>query len=261
MRVNRQEFLQKLESVAPGLATRENIEQSSCFIFQGGKLITFNDQIACRLPCKVDWEGAVTAAPLLEILNKMPDDELELTATDGELRYKAKGNRKGGVRMMAEVLLPTDSLEAPTTWQELHPEFCAAIGVVQQCAGRDEQLAILTCVHIHPKFVEACDNYQLARYPLDTGFAGPTLVQRTAIRHITELGMTQFAETESWVHFRNPSKLQLSCRRYVEEYPPLGHHFKGENGVPTTLPASLGEAAESCEVFSKETADNNVVKF
>ena len=37
MNVNRVEFLETLKKVQPGLASRENIEQSQCFVFSEGE--------------------------------------------------------------------------------------------------------------------------------------------------------------------------------------------------------------------------------
>jgi len=46
MKINRQEFLDSLEMVKAGLSPREFIEQSSCFAFKEGEVLTFNDESA-----------------------------------------------------------------------------------------------------------------------------------------------------------------------------------------------------------------------
>ena len=48
MRVSREKLMQALEAVSPGLANRELIEQSSCFVFKSGMVMTFNDEVAGR---------------------------------------------------------------------------------------------------------------------------------------------------------------------------------------------------------------------
>ena len=109
--------------------------------------------------------------------------------------------------------------------------------------------------------IEPSDNFQVSRYTLETSLEESTLVRRDSIKHIIELGMTQFCETESWIHFRNPANLVLSCRRYADEandFPDLSPilDFKGE---PTSLPTGLGEAVEKAEVFSSESTDENQI--
>ena len=51
--VNREAFLHQLESVQAGLSSKEMIEQSSCFAFIKGKVVTYNDEISCRQKCEV----------------------------------------------------------------------------------------------------------------------------------------------------------------------------------------------------------------
>ena len=258
--IDREELLLQLESVQAGLSSREVMEQSSCFVFQNGKVQTYNDEVSCKQDCDLEMTGAVQAEPLLGILRKMSEQTIMITNTDEELIVEGK-NRKAGIRMEAEVLLPVDQIEQPTDWKNLHDEFTEGIQIVIQCAGDDASQFRLTCVHLTPEFIEASDNFQVSRYTLETSFQESTLVRRDSIKHIVELGMTQFCETESWIHFRNPANLVLSCRRYADEandFPDLGPiiDFHGE---PPSLPTGLVEAVEKAEVFSSESTDENQV--
>ncbi len=257
MRTNRERLLQKLEAVSPGLTQKEVIEQSTCFVFQDGKVATFNDEIACV--CEVDLKitGAVQASPLLSLLGKMVEDDIDVDVTDGEFYIKGK-RRRAGIRMEQEVVLPIDSVDAPKKWKDLHEDFVEAVGIVQQCASRDESQFCLTCIHLHSDWVEACDNFQASRYPLSTGIVGSVLMRRDSIRHIAGLDMTEFSETKSWIHFRNPSGLVLSCRRHLEEYPDISKVFD-VSGRKTVLPGGLAEAVEKAEIFSSESIETEQV--
>ncbi len=260
-RVNREQFLTELESVRPGLSVREILEQSSCYVFKAGKVMTYNDEVACSSPTMLgkDLQGAVQADPLLAVLRKLQEDEIEVEAGDGELLIRGKG-RRAGIVMEKEILLPIDVVEKPDTWQKLHPDFSEAIGIVSQCSSKDESRFSLTCVHITPKWVEACDNFQLARWRLKTGVEKPTLVRHSAIKHIVSLGMTELAETDSWIHFRASSGLTLSCRRYIEDFPDLTDILKLDaDAKPMSMPKGLGEAADKAQIFSSENTEANHV--
>jgi hypothetical protein len=114
MRINREEFLKELESVLPGLATREIIEQSSCFVFQENQVITFNDEVACSHATLLDIEGAVVAMPLISILRKLAEEEIEITTSENKEKLLIKGkHKKVEIRMEAEILLQTESVEKP----------------------------------------------------------------------------------------------------------------------------------------------------
>lgn len=258
MRVNREELLKQLELVRPGLAPREEVEQSSCFLFQDGRIRTYNEEISCSIKTKLPITGAVASKPLIAILQKLPEEEVEVTAADGELHIQGK-KKEAGIRMEKDIVLKVE-VEKPKEWKKLHADFTEAVRMAQLCAGTDESQFSMTCVHIHPKWVEGCDNYQMTRYKIKTGITTPTLVRGSSIKHITQLDFEEFAETDSWLHFRSPSGLVLSCRRFVEEYLDLSTLMNVEGGVPTALPKGLAESAEKAEVFSSDNANENVVK-
>lgn len=262
MRINREDLLSALIAVAPGLAKREFIEQSTCYVFGDGVVQTFNDEIACTYPCRLDVRGAVSAAPLQTLLGKLQDDDIEVREADGQFQIKGGSKRwRTGVRMEVEVTLPLDNVEQPKEWHKLHEDFCDAVKLVHGCAAKRDSNFCLTCVHIHPEHIEACDNMQAARWSLDTGVSDDKLIKRETIATIIDLEMTEIAETQSWVHFRNAAGLILSCRRHFdEEYPSIGHLLvKRGEGAPVTLPGGLAEMLDKAEVFSSEAGANNRV--
>ncbi len=269
--VNREEFLHTLESVQPGLSSREIIEQSSCFAFLDGKVVTYNDEIACSHACDVGIVGAVKAEPLLAVLRKLSEDEITITQKNeegkkgkilsSELLIEGK-RRKAGIRCEYEVLLPADKVEAPGKWEPLPEDFADAIALVVNSAGTDQQDFKMTCVHLHPKWVEASDNFQVTRYRMKTGVAEAMLVRASSLKHVPALGMTKFSVSDAWIHFKNPAGLVLSCRRYAEtdDYPDMKPVLDCEGSQPITLPKGLGDAADRASVFSAETSDENQVR-
>ena len=271
-KINREGLLKVLEAVQPGLSTREILEQSTCFIFGGGKVQALNDEIAAcgPIPLGDDVKGAIRAVKLLEILRKLPEDELEIGVEQGQLTLVGK-RRKTGITMESEIHHPlVGTVEVPDTWQQLHKDFSEAVGVVGLCASSDQSVFARVCIHVTPKWVEAHDGIQACRWKLSTGFSGEkkdsgewtgTLVRQASIKHIVALNMTEFSETPHWIHFRNSDGITLSCRRYVEDYPEDSQgEFKKEDGTSVVLPKGLADAADNAAVFSSENSDNNVVK-
>lgn len=257
--INRQKFLDTLNRVKAGLSPREFIEQSSCFVFQGGLVTTFNDELACRMKSGVGFEGAVQAASLLEILDKIPDEELEVLENEaGELEFRGK-RRRFGVTRDKEIFLPLDRVEVPEKWRALPKEFLEAVSMVQHCVSTDESRFLLTCVHITATHVEACDNLQamrvLAALPLKT----PTLVRGTSLAHILDHAMNEIALTANWVHFRNAEGLMISSRRYAEDYPNLDNIMQVK-GSEVELPKGLKEATECAGIFAKDKAGDPLVE-
>jgi len=257
-KVNRESLLQVLELVRPGLSAKEIEEQSSCFVFKDGRVVTFNDEISCSHKSPMNFEGAVPAKCFLEYLQKSPDVDLDVEEDDDELILVGK-KRRTGFTMEREIMLRVDLVEEPGEWKPLKPDFREAISIVEQCAGKDESKFKLTCVHITSKYIEAFDNYQMARYLIKVPVTDEFLVRRDAIKHIIALDMVELSETASWIHFRNSAGLIISCRRYDEKYPAIGKYLD-VNGRPAVLPKGLTEVLERAGIFSEEKKDADVIR-
>jgi hypothetical protein len=258
MEVKREDFLSDLEAVKAGLSPREFVEQSSCFVFQNGWVMTFNDEVACRKKVGIDVTGAVQSSALLTILQKIQDEDLKVRENaDHELEFRGKG--KGfGIVMDAEIYLPIDQVEKPSEWFKLPTSFAGALDLVQHCVSKDENSFLLTCVHIHPDYIEACDNLQIMRVACKDVVEEPILVRGSSLLQILSLRMSKVALTKSWIHFTNPDGLIFSCRRYDEEYPDLATllDFKGH---PVTIPKGVKDAAERAEIFAVDKSGEPLV--
>jgi len=259
MKTNREKLLEQIEMVLPGISQREIIEQSSCVIFKDNRITTYNDEVSCSSKSCLDIECAVPAMPLVSLLRKLPEETLSIEIKEGELFIKGK-SRRSGIKIEQEILLPIDSVEKPKKWKPLPDDFTEAIKLVQECAGKDETMFILTCVHITPKWIEACNNHQAARYKIKIDIEEPILIRKESLKNIISLNMTEFSITKTWAHFKNPDGLVLSCRKFVEKYESLGKFFK-RTGEPITLPKGLKEAADKAQIFSAEDADSNEVEI
>jgi hypothetical protein len=254
MKITRKKLIAVLESVTPGLATREeNVEQSSCFVFRRGKVYTYNEEIMCSAPLAVEFEGAVPALLLLNLLRKLDEDTIVLKVKgQSELRINGR-NKSAGVRFEAEAKLPVDKVEIPKKWNSLPDGFTNAIDLVKNCASTNDLHFGLSCVHFAKNHVEAMDNAQACRAKLRAGFTKSCLVRRAAVIHLVSAGLTKMAETANWVHFRSPSLRVISCRRYLEKYEDLTEIFDGD-GTPIKIPRSLADATSKAAVFTSQDA-------
>jgi len=254
MKIIREDLLKKLESITPGLTEKEVLEQSSCFVFKNGRIATFNDEVACSIDFESEIEGAIKAKPLLELLRRLTESELTVTFEDKQLRIRGE-RRKAGIHAEEEVTLPVDSVDMPTKWRTLHNEFSEAVGIVGQCCSKDQSRFVLTCVHIHPEWLEATDNSQITRYPMKTGIKESRLIRWSAIKSIAGADVTEFGETENWLHFRNPDGLVISCRRYLDQFPSETSKVLNVTGDEITLPEGLSDAVARASIFSKNSAE------
>jgi len=262
--VEREQLLKELESVSAGLSSREVIEQSSCVVFRSGYVYTYNEEVACCQKTCLNIEGAVLADKLLSLLRKLTDKILQIEIRNHknrgrELRVKGKGRWSAGFPIERKILLPIDAIKKPKKWTAIADNFSDAISLVGSCVGKDETQFHLTCIHLHPDWVEACDNFRAARFKMTTGLKKSILVRKEALKYVTSFGMTEFGMTKTWIHFKNLNGLILSCRLFIEEYPSL-EEILTVKGVKTSLPKGLVQATEKAALFADiDGEENNVV--
>ena len=85
-KTNKEELLQMLSAVKPGLSQKDIVEQSSQFIFTREEIITYNDQVCISHPFKTDFKCSVDASNLYKLLLGVPGDKIEMKFEDNQLR-------------------------------------------------------------------------------------------------------------------------------------------------------------------------------
>lgn len=251
MLVNRKELLGVLESIQPGLARQEVLEQSSCFVFRKGRALTYNDEISISHPVSFDLEGAVKADEFFRLLSKMKADEVDLSIDGKELLVKGK-KTSAGICLEAEIQLPVDELKIPTeesSWKKIPERFCEGLRFCMFSASTDMTKPVLTCLHIKEDFVETCDNFRLTRYTLGSKIKGELLVPALAANQLVDYSPVAFSGSEGWIHFRNEKGVIFSCRTYQEKYPDLST-LLDVKGVKVQMPKSMPAMLERAGIFA-----------
>lgn len=259
MKMNREELLSTLSAVSSGLDAKQEVDQSGCFAFVGGEVITYNDEVFCSAPLDAGFEGVIPSAPLLGLLGKLSASEVDASMKDGSLEVRS-GKGLARIKVESEVRLPVGAMERPEKWAKLPEGFEAALGVVMPCAGSDASKFLMTCVNLAPGWVEASDNYQICRHPMETGLAAPTVVKRDTLKAVLGKGASRMSETENWLHFRGKGKVSMSCRRYMDEYPSgtVTDVLARPKGAKVELPQGLRAALDKCKVFSDKSEGGTV---
>lgn len=262
VKVNREELLGCLESCRAGLAQRNIVEQSTCFVFKNGFIYSFNDEVSCKCPSPMenDFSGVVRGEKLMEVLKKMPDESVRVSSDEQFMIIQGK-RKKRAVAMEARLDLPIGDVEKPGEWFGLPNDFAEAAELVGSCASKNAKQFNLSCVHIHPKWIEATDDFQICRWRVRTRVKQSTYIKHSNLKEVVQLGVKEFSETPSWMHFRNDKGLVISCRRYLDMsgFPDMSQAVKAE-GLKTSLPKGIAEAAESANIFSSENAEYNQIR-
>ena len=270
MILNRKEVLGALQLVYPGISRKEDTDQSDCFAFRDGMVFTYNGGLSIKTNSGLPKEmiGAIKAQVFLDYFCKMKIEELDVEDKGDIFLVKGKGEWVKFVKE-SKFQLPIKDVETPTLWKKLPEDFLDGLRMVQECAGSNEAEFATVCVHIHPNWLEAFDNFQMCRYTLKTGFENPTIIKRDFLKHILGFNVDQFSETDRWIHFRkkpdpknsDQPELIVSCIKAVGDYPDITEFAEGGDGwAPMKMPEGLGEKVASASISSASNVDYNHVK-
>ncbi len=261
MRINRQELLTSLECVRPGLAPREIEEQSTCLIFKGGVVHTYNGEVFCRCPTPLPFEGVLGADKFMSMMSKWPDEEVDFEPTKKHWKAKA-GGKKTNFLLQEEILVPLEKFPVPTRFAPLPADFPDGVSLVSRCTSRElkaGQDPHDTCIHLTPGYLEGTTGTQTGRWYAGTPVTA-SLVRCNAVKAACVLGVNQVAEDDSWLHLRSDRGLIFSCLKHLDEdqYPSLDEYLEGE-GLPLKLPKSLLQSIDCARIASRELLDEESV--
>ena len=258
---DRKKILNLLLSVEPGTTSKETTEQSNCVILRKGRFYTLSRETSCSVPSGLpqEMEGCVELKQLADLLKELPEEEISIETVENVLHVKGKG-RAARLAMPPEVKLPIGDvvLPGPQDWKTITQEFSTAVLLAQNCTKRKDKVFLKECVHIHPDYIEGSDGRRVMRYTLATFVKEPVLVRGVSIKTMTPFSFTKAAETDDWLHFRNPLGLRLSVRKLTEvKYPDFDSVLE-VRGDPISLPKGIAGAAKIAGSFAGEDGDVSV---
>ena len=257
MKIDRKNLLKKLNEMTPGLSAKGILEQSKSFVFAGGSLVTFNDEILARMDSPLgDLTMVVDASDLLKVLEKLPDDELEIKKKKHELVLK--GSKKAaGISLTAEVLLPFDAVPTPKNFKTIGSGSISKLLIqAAMTCGKDESQPLTTYVHVREDLIEACDNYRLLRAVGDTGFPDEVLIPATTLLALKAVSFVKVAIGKGWCHFLTKTGTTYSLRTSHEEYSiDTSDIIKLRKPKKIRLPSNLPEVLERASIMGNTGYD------
>lgn len=261
------QFINQLNVARAGLSYHEiPCSQDDCFVFKDGYIFTYDLNILCAVECNVPIEGAVCAKPFLQQLKLVDDWEISIELYDDSL-VLARGLSQIRFDLEKEILLPMDHVPDPGLWNPLPKELADAVENVAPCADKDLDPFGIGCIHVTKNFIEACDNYQLCRYTIETGIEPNILIVAKDLAKIAKHKMTQFSITAKWIHFRNDEGVRMTCSCYTKDdvnfdplYPCLDSII-GDDNKFLTIPKELVQAVSRAPVFTKASERKDEVRI
>lgn len=212
--INRVEALKSLENAMVAVDVNRRLMQSDSFVFFKGNLITFSGEIRTIQPSPFGdaIEGSILAQDLLAVFKKFSDENLLVSAGDGELLVSGE-KRKAGVKMDQDILMPFKTVQRAKEYKPLQPELMDYLVQASLVCRKDESAKWeMTHVHADAEFVDATDSHRYFRASLATGLEKPLLIQAKLVQVISKFKLVEIdaTTTEGWVHFRTAENFEIS---------------------------------------------------
>jgi len=250
--MKRQDLLDALQIVKPGLANKEVIEQATAFAFIGDRVVTYNDEISISHPIslKLKNDAAIRAEELYKLLDKIKRDDVEIDVVENELRLKS-GRTKAGITLQQEIKLPLGELDFQGKWEPIPDDFVTSVAFVIPSCSKDMSKPIFTCIHVRSDgFIEASDNFRITRRKIGkmpTAF----LLPASSAKELVQYNVKHVLNKKGWAHFKTDANTIFSCRIYEGEFPNLDS-ILNVTGKKIEFPEKISPALDRAVIFVNE---------
>lgn len=219
MIINKQELIDALTKVKPGLANNEIIEQSTNFCFDKRSVRTYNDQISIIYPIKTNIKGILPAEETFKLLERFPDEDIEIETKENQVILKGK-RTTASINMVSEIRLPKIDLpKIEEKWHKLPEDFCEAIFFCSFSASKNMTIPELTCLNITKNQILCCDSFRAVKRTMKSRIRKPMMLPAQAAVQLAKYDPIEYIVTDAWIHFKNEGGTVFSCRTIANEYP------------------------------------------
>lgn len=261
MKIKRTDLLQDLENVLPGVANKEIIEQTDCFIFRNKSIMAYNDIMAISHPTDLSITAAVKAKELHALLSKLSQEEIDFDLDENKILIKEKSEKSENESWIAieqEITLPTDEITIPDKWIKLPLDFITAIENCLFSVAKDMSLELLTNLHCANNYMESCEINRISRYFFEGGyrFKKEILLPYKQAVELKKYKPTKYNTKLGWVYFKTDDGTVLSIRTMEGEFKNFDFVFQLE-GELFKFPQNIQDSIDRSEIFSKNQMDEN----
>jgi DNA polymerase III sliding clamp (beta) subunit (PCNA family) len=275
MLVDRESFLNALECARPGLEKRWVDDHTGSFLFQGERVVTYNDEISVSAPVPLDIKGAVPANELYKLLRLIADKEVDVTINDNRVVIKNNKHLIAKILIEPEILIPIDQLPKPddTGWIAIDEDFIWKMRLALFSVSKNLSKPVLACLHWYNNTLEATDNLRVTRcttnIPLPEGVK--ILFPSWSASALLRRNPTAFKLVDGWLYFQVDHGAIFSCRTFEGKFPVVNSVLAIECNNAIKFPAHFIKSLERATVLAEQdslgehrveiSVDNNVLSL
>jgi DNA polymerase III sliding clamp (beta) subunit (PCNA family) len=264
MKTNRKSLVDILGLVSPALSTKEVVENSTCFIFANGRILTYNDEVSISHKFDIGFEGAVKGKEFLTLLQKMGDEEIDLETTESHVLItgtKTKAKIRVEPNNNLNELLDMLGKPCETDWKPLPETFRPSVDFCMFSVGRDPNKPLLTTVYVGGDVAVSSDDNRITVCQLGEGVNLKSFCLPVgAVKELKSFLPVEYTFTDGWIHLRTKELTTFSSRVMMGLYPVdrARQIVDGATGELLKLPNGLIETLERTGIFTTDGKTDRV---
>ena len=258
MEVNREELMDVLNLVRPGLSQKEVIEQSNHFIFNKDEILAYNDELLISYPFDIELTCTVDASLFLKLLSRLETEMVSLELKKGVLEvWNEKTNAQLPIVEESEIFEYIRNVTKEATDADFHrlsPDFIEGLRLCAFSADTDRQMGTLTCVRIEGKNVMSGSKTRISWYEMDKEVPEDFYIEATLIQELIKYeDISSYYLSKSWAHFKSEGGTTFSARRVIPlDLLSFKEAFEGfDLGVRIRIPADLRQSIETVNLVNE----------
>lgn len=258
MEVNREDLMDVLNLVRPGLSQKEIIEQSNHFIFNKTEILAYNDELLISYPFDIELQCTVDASLFLKLLSKMATETISIELKKGLLEcWNNKTSAHIPIVEESEIFEYIKNVTKETEkadWHRLSADFIEGLRLCAFSADTDRQRGTLTCVRIEGKNVMSGSKQRVSWYEMDKEVPEDFYIEATLIQELSRCeDITSYMLSKAWAHFKSEGGTTFSARRVIPlDLLSFKEAFEGfDVGVRIRIPADLRDSIETVNLVNE----------
>jgi DNA polymerase III sliding clamp (beta) subunit (PCNA family) len=255
MKFNREELIEKLAVVMPGIDKKQTVEQMSRFIFTGKEIITYNNAISIACPMESNFKASIHAETLLKLLKKLKKEDISITLKKDMLNIGGKTTKAALSTQvedqLADVLTKLHAEIAKGKWHLLPKDFIEGLSLCAFSASQDPEKGTQTCIKVKGNTVTCGDRSRVSRYVLEKPIKD-FMFQASVVDDLKKYNVVKYCLTKSWLHFKTKDNIIFSCRPVAGDFIDYDKLFEGFKGIKFKIPNELLEIISTVGVITEE---------
>jgi len=266
MKIKRQELVDILAAVRPGLAKKAIIEQATHFIITGNEIVTYNDRVCVSHPFKTDFSCSVSAEELYKILVGISHEEIDIQYKNQKIYIRGKGLDAGlTTSAIDDIVKKVESLkinEAAIQKTSLPENFVEAINMCIFSTSKDLTNVGMTCLLLEDEYIASTDDLRISEYKMKSKIDCSILLPVVAAIELVRYNIKEYCLIDSWVYFFDASNTCFCARLVRADFPEYKPFMEGFNDQKIQFPDNIIQMIETTSILaSGETEQDKEVEI